>query len=296
MKKTSSIDRVVGNLSDFKKAMILHKYAAIFNKQNNAEMHRDSRSKTRDQLQIIREVNTATNALRRKYGLEDFDVPENNVHIIKEEVWGLPSADWLFSPEQQCVFVKETTGNIRFAANVFRGMVQFKSYGAVQKTGPDTTIPYRTGFVMLPRSDVAIRCGLKYFQELNDAVVEELTVRYIQNQSENPLFKKEGLAFFPPKAEREALLRGVERTARKSFFNDLPKDDKPIDMGDALREVAARKDAVLDAFISPMFTGHLFALSRLLDKAHRTKGNLRKIATPDEYAHLKDDLRRLYVN
>ncbi len=315
--KTSSIEHVVGNLSDEEKLAILGEKEKLFKRQSNVRLDMDTLSKTMDQLAIIKQVNEATNATRQKYGLEDFDVSEENIHVIRKETWRGTKTDELFIPKTQSIFVKETSRNTRFAVSVFRAMVQFKSYGAVQKTDTGKIAEYRRGFIMWPRSRTEIleNDGLKYFQELNDAVVEELTLRYFASQGENPLFKKEleethqtkasakelgkqalldvydirripksndfHLASFTHAAERKALLTNISGSAWKSFFDDaFAGGIIPLDTDNMLDIVFERKAAIFDMFVRPMFTGHLFELSRFIDKTVRSKGNLRKIATP----------------
>lgn len=312
--KTSSIDHVVGKLSDAEKLQILAEQEKLFKRQNGVRLDLDPLSKTRDQLEIIKQVNEATNALRQRYGLEGFDVSEENVHIIKKEIWNGTKTDALFIPKTQSIFLKETSRNTRFAVNAFRAMVQFKSYGALQKlTDTGGITEYRRGFIMWPRSGA--NTYLKYFQELNDAVIEELTIRYFVSQVENPLFRKEieetrqtktdasgfseqalldvydmrysktkhfDLASFTHANERKALLKNVGELAWKSFFAEAFKGGVvPLNIDKMLNDITARKTAVLDMFICPMFTGNLFPLSRFIDKNAHSAGNLRKIATPD---------------
>lgn len=311
--KTSSIDKVVGNLSDAEKLAVLTETERIFKKQNTY-WELAPLSKTRDQLKIITEVNEATNAIRRKYGLEDFNIPEDNIHVIKKEKWGSLGANEFFVPETQSILLEETSRNTRFAVSLFRAMVQFKSYGAVQKTDTGEIIQYRRGFLLWPRSRTDSK--LKYFEELNDAVVEELTAIYFESQLENPLFKKEieetrqiktdteklgqetlldvydirrdsktkkfDSASFIHKKERMALRMTIGGSAWKSFFNDtFKKEVIPTDVSNMLNDVFARKIPIFHMFVAPLFTGHLFELSRFIDKTARGKGNLRKIATPD---------------
>lgn len=323
--KTSSIDKVVGNLSDKEKLAVLAEKERLFKRQNNVRLELESLSKTRDQLKIIEEVNEATNALRRKYGLVDFDVSEENVHIASRETWGDINHDGFFVPETQSILLKQTSRNTRFAVSTFRAMVQFKSYGALQKlTDTGEITQYRSGFVMWPRSRMEILShnpesgGLQYFQELNDAVVEELTVRYFESHLENPLFKKEleetrqtkahiegldnqtlldvydirripktnhfDLASFTHKAERKALLISIGGSAWKNFFDEVFKGGVvPLDVDNMLHDVSARKAPIFDMFIRPMFTGDLLELSRFINKTFG-KGEFRKLGAPNGYS------------
>lgn len=301
--KTSSIDRSVGNFSEPQRQALYVAYQKVFNGQNIARLNRASLSKTRDQLKIIAEANAATNALRRKYGLENFDVPPENIHIIKKEVWGAPSTpnvDIFFTPLIQSIFLKDTPRNIRFAKKVFASMIRFKSYGAVQKlTDSGEITDYRMGLWMCPRSRAKAVSGFAYFKELNDAIVETLAVRYIASQVGNILFKKElgetgelrkhakdlgkrefldediydiwnvkqnqfDIASLGNKAERAAL-----KTITDDIFWKNCKNDR-----------FPKKENVFDVFARAMFTGHLFELAHLMDGTFG-KGTLRKIARPD---------------
>lgn len=311
--KTSSIDKVVGKLSDEEKLAVLAEKEQLFKRQNETRLELSPLSKTRDQLKIIEEVNDATNAIRRKYGLGDFDVSEENVHIVAKETWGDVSPDEFFVPETQSILLKQTSRNTRFVVSTFRAMVQFKSYGALQKlTDTGEITEYRRGFIMWPRTHA--EGGMRYFEELNDAVVEELTLRYFVSQLENPLFKKEieetrrikthveelakktlldvydirsktnhfDVASFTHEAERKALLKNIGESAWKSYFDDaFAEGIAPLDIDNMLGMVFERKAAIFNMFVRPMFTGNLFELSRLIDRTVRSKGNLRKIATPD---------------
>lgn len=298
--KTSSIDRVVGNLSEAQRQKLCAAYQEVFNGQNIAVLNRASLSKTRDQLKIIAEANEATNVLRRKYGLADFDVPPENIHIIKKEVWGTERAATFFTPLTQSIFLEDTPRNIRFAEKVCASLIWFKSYGAVQRlSGSDELTDYRMGLWMRPRSPAKAFSGFAYFKELNDAIVATLSVRYIASQADNILFKKEmhetrelqkhakdlgkrefldediydiwnvkqnqfDIASFGNKAERAAL-----KTITDDIFWKNCKNDR-----------FPKKENVFDVFARAMFTGHLFELAHLMDETFG-KGTLRKIATSD---------------
>ncbi|MBI2120242.1 MAG: hypothetical protein HYT94_01300 [Parcubacteria group bacterium] len=299
--KTSSIDRVVGNLSRARKSAFLKGQAGIFHTQNIARLNRASLSKTRDQLKILAEVNTATNILRQKYGLEDFDVPSENVHIIKKETWDTLATDVFFMAETQNIFLKEEPRNIRFAKKIFRAMTQFKSYGAVQKLhdGNGRIAEYRMGLYMRPRSHAKMAAGVAYFQELNDAIVETLTRNYILSQSENPLFKKERDETH--EIQRYAKELGEQRFSDEDIYDirNSKQNEFEIASFTCKQERAAlkmivddifwknfgsgkfpKKDDIFTVFARAMFTGHLFELAHLMDKTFG-KGTLRKIATPE---------------
>lgn len=300
--KKSSIETVVG-VSDAEKTAILKSYTEIFNGQKNMpHLFASSRSKTGDELKILALVNEATNAMRRKCGLENFDVPPNNVHIIQKKFWDNPHTVFVFLPQAQNILLEETSRNIRFAARAFYAMTLFKSYGALQKlTDTGEIAEYRMGLTMRPRSFVEM-LSLKlrgYFEDVNDAIVAELTKRFIISEMENPLFKKDlnetrkiqkaakninefvfldedvydihyssatrefDREIFPYRAERAGLKNVItDERFSKQFGGDKEK----------------REEAVFHTFVRAMFTGHMFEFARMIKKAGKI--TFRALATP----------------
>jgi hypothetical protein len=179
-------------------------------------------------------------------------------------------------------------------------MVHFKSYGAVQKfTDTGETVEYRRGFIMWPRSHTDD--GIRYFEELNDGLVEELTMRWFRSQWENPLFKKELEGTHEICANNILNKKGflshevcdIWHIKKENRFDWMPFKhiSARLAIGDMRKAIflscdRATINGVLDILVRPMFTGHLFEISRIIDSTpnkdrHLTKGNLRKIATPD---------------
>src|SRR6266478_1125160 len=83
----SSFERVVGSVSDAEKENIRREFDDQFNDQAFESLVGKEREKTPEELRIIALANEITNKLRKEYGLDDFDVPAQNIHIIKEDEW-----------------------------------------------------------------------------------------------------------------------------------------------------------------------------------------------------------------
>lgn len=301
--KKSSIDQVVG-VSDDERTAILKRYAEIvFNGQKNMpRLFEKSRSKTGDELQILALANKATNAMRRKCGLENFDVPPDNVHIIQKKFWDNPYTALIFLPQAQNIILEETSRNIRFAERAFYAMTLFKSYGALQKlTDTGEIAEYRMGLRTKPRSRAKMSSlgPHGYFEDVNDAVVAELAKRFIVSEMENPLFKKDldetreiqkaakkigEFVFLDQEVydihylaatkefDREIFPYRAERAALKKICTDGRFSEQ---FGDDTEKM---EEAVFQVFVSAMFTGHMFEFARMIKKAGKI--TFRALATP----------------
>jgi hypothetical protein len=296
--KTSSVDRIVGNLSDEQKTRFLHLMQEIFKGQRGIpRLYAASRSKTKDQIKILAEVNAATNDLRWKYGLENFDVPNDNVHVIKKEFWDCPGISAIFIPRAQNIMMKETTRNIRFAERAFRAMAQFKSYGAFRKwNDADTITEYRRGLTLWSHSRAKIhrdnpkREIVTYFEDTNEAVVAELTKRYIVSQWENPLFTKElnetrEIQMVAARiGEREFLDEDVyDIVSKGTMLNGASFGHKAgrtaLGSKKFRNDRFGTKDETFDMLVRAMFTGHMFEITHLLSRAYG-RDSLRALAAP----------------
>lgn len=196
MEKFSSFERVVGNIPQENKEKMIKKMEGEFQNQEFEGLEGKELKKTPEQVQIISLANEFTNEIRIKYGLDYFDIPEKNIHIIKNKDW----EDWkendqsrkgllaVYVPEKQTIGIGEDPNNIIFLSKVFHELLHFKSYGALQRTMGENSkfTNYRTGFTVKERNGEKI-----YFESLNEAITEELTKRFTNKLYFNPLFSKE---------------------------------------------------------------------------------------------------------
>lgn len=191
--KKSSFERVIGAIPDAEKEKILKYKEERFDDQLFEELEGKEREKTPEELQIIDLANKMTNEIRKTYGLEDFDIPAKNIHIIKEgKWWRQDNVGATYKSDLQGVAMHEEPVRLAFAERVFHEMVHFKSYNALQitKSEKSEVDEYRVGLT------VSTRDGKKmFFSNLNEAVTEEMVKRYVlknvQALSENPLFSRE---------------------------------------------------------------------------------------------------------
>jgi hypothetical protein len=304
MEKSSSLDRVVGNVSEEEKQKIFEKRRKMFETTNIEKIHDLEKEKTPKEQQILLEVNAATNELRKKYGLPDFNIPEGNMHLIRKEEWATQGDVGVSLPEMERVLFRERERGIHLALTAHHEEVHFKTFNAVQRlTDCDEIEKYRGGLRITPRSRAKINSlpngdPLSYFADLNEAVTEELSRQYIMNQVGNPLFKED---FDETKRLREELLkRGIykpllnpdiyslyQNTGDDTIYSEsfgYPAERLALyqirnQIFQENRDTFKNTEEVLDVFARAMFTGHMMELSHLMEKTFG-KGTMRAMGTP----------------
>lgn len=187
MKEHSSIERIFGkNLTEENKSEIQKSYENTFRNQNFEDLKDIEVEKTPEQVEIISLANKVTNEIRNQYRLSDFNIPLENIHIIKADKWQ-SKGEAFFVANNQAIAAKETSIRTQFAKRVIHEMIHFKSYGAAHVREKDRVLDdYRCGLTVHARED-----GELYLGNLNEAVTEELTKRALLKEIGNDLFQKE---------------------------------------------------------------------------------------------------------
>ncbi len=299
MEKFSSLDRIVGKVSEEEKIAIFNKRQKRFETKDIEGIKTLEKEKTPEELKILLEVNEATNELRRKYGLTDFNIPEENMHLIRKEEWKTEGEIAVSLPEMERILLRERERRIQFAQSAFHEETHLKSYNALQKMSDcDKVEKYRHGLRIFPRSQEKLDSIPEgYFHDLNEGVTEELTRRYIMSQVDNPLYSdefaetKELREFAKKNGMRELLDEEIfslyrvpgsneiraEKFAYKNFRVALYQIRKTL--AEKHPDKFKNSDEVLDVFARAMFTGKMFELSSLMEETFG-KGTMRAIGTP----------------
>jgi len=303
MEKFSSLDHVVGNITEEEKNEIFEKRKKMFETTDIEGLKKIEREKTPEEKEVLLEINEATNKLRQKYGLEDFTIPEGNMHIIRKNEWASQGETAVALPDLECVLIHEPERKIHFSKTAFHEMVHMKSYNAVQKlTDCNEITAYRSGLMIFPRSQEKMKSApgggnLDYFRDMNEAVTEELARRYVMSQIDNPLYRDDfsetrQLREIARQNEMKAFLDEevfslynvpgtdeihAEKFGYKNFRTALYQIRKTI--AEKYPEKFKSSEEVLDVFARAMFTGHMFELSNLMEETFG-KGTMRAIGTP----------------
>lgn len=289
MKEFFPVKRVVGG-SEEEKEEVRGLLAERFREQKHPKLVEGERKKTDIERAIIVRANEVTNSLCERYGLAGFDVPEKNLHIIREKEWKHDETQGMYEDIELGIVMRENPTRLGTAAIMFHELVHMKSYAAVTKEGEDPE-SYRLGLEIHIGDDPRA----PHFRMLNEAVTEELTRRFIGEQREHPLFKDEIDAHlksaqavrarmgdeayaerYPsgtfmshvvfvgkkPMIEPQTIVYERQRRALAALIDKLYKAN-PEDFKD--------RDEVFDLFAKAMFSGQMLPLGRLIEKSFGKK-------------------------
>ncbi len=298
--RKSSVDRVVGKVSEAKKESLIKRQEKRFKNYVRLnfysmieEFFQHEIEKSSEEIDIISLANYATNEVLKKYQLDEFDIPPRNIHLmvpgILDELKGLFSKKSTeFTGHQYPLgeFIKidkprsygSKTPKLHLAE-----MIHAKSHNAMQitnsevnKSDEDLGSLYRSGLRVISRDGKN-----HYFTNLNEAVTETLTQTFLEgiidDSDNNPIFSQEIKKFeqqkqefnfsYPEQREILRVLIGKIYVGHEDF--EVPGD-------------------VFDIFAKATMTGNILPLGRLIDGVFG-KGTFRRIGELDKnIKELKD--------
>jgi len=217
----------------------------------------EERKKTPEELEIIKLANEETNILRKRFGLPDLNIPLENIYIIPREVpWpDRIDCDNFYAQLGQHIVIRDSeseqlrSSKLVFSEKLLHEMIHFKSYNSVKTLENYPAFgSYRIGLNTYTRADAAD----SYFNHLNDAVVEELTIQIMEKLMAQPAFKSE-----------------VEKTneLKNQFARSRSVEDDPIIRGEEFYITTGPNDLVVSASFAKDEERKI--LYRLIDKIHQ---------------------------
>jgi len=290
MEKFSSIDRVVGDVSEGVKEKITEIAEQKFEKQDRPEFEGKEREKTPEEMKMVQLANFATNEILEKYHLEYVHTPPENIHIMRKGLWKNfeEGTRGHFYPLQQMIALEESPVKCDTMLSMIHEMIHFKSYTALQVSEKTKkTDLYRIGLQVTDRNT-----EYEYFRSLNEAITEDIakeicldlfanqhmfdeeweetqnTIRhYLKLTPSNKprlntpdvFYMKKGESSIEEKNQYEikAFSYSVERQALHLLINTLYERN---------RDQFEEKSEVRGLFIEAMLTGNLLSLGKLIDK------------------------------
>ncbi len=235
--KGSSIDRIVGRKSDEPKS---DKRAGLettknrFQNQEFPELKGLEREKTPEEAELCLFVNSITNKIRASFGLTPFDIPPENIHVIKNERWaesaGHEDSSTVHRQDLQGIVTRDSGALLPFARRVLHDMLHMQLYNAMQypmSAGNETLASYRIGLSAFSRDGTQ-----RFFKGLNEAITEGLTIRAEKELFEHPLLKE---------AVRQTNIIRTKNPNMRSFKNDALSDENVY-----WAEIRGRKATAID--------------------------------------------------
>lgn len=288
-----SIDRFVGGTKKDQKE-VKKQMDRRFREQDYDALKPLEREKTEFEKEAIRIVNEATDALRERYGLSAYEVPEKNIHIIRDtpesrKELGQESAHGKFSEMKQTIVSMEQGTRMGTLHGLFHEMVHFKSYASIDVYPDEKAIAGR-------RMGLAARDSERNrhdFVPLNEAVTEELTKRFIRGQEEAHAADADvknlrtARARYPEEVVEDAYSvtvqgrteKGGTRLAFTGFGYKEERKALNLLIG-KLKERNPEKfrddEECFDMFAGAMLNGHLLELARAIEGSFG-KGKFREL-------------------
>lgn len=193
--RVSSVDKVIARTSEEKKEAEEY-FAENFSDQKTEKVKEIKKSE--EQIKIIDFINNETNKLLESYGVEKFDVSSENIHILSKEDYrrffskpnGKRTGYGFYHPLAQTVVIDQSKifPKTAFTHILFHELLHFKSHQIASVAG-DSDGKYD---LQQRGLGIFLNNGKDYFVNLDEAIIEELTIMNQKNVINNhPDFRKE---------------------------------------------------------------------------------------------------------
>lgn len=188
MERFSSIHKVSGG-NEEQQQETLKTYEEEF---STIKLFTDTeREKTPEEVEIIDGVIRELNDFLSTYGVKPLTLTANHTHIFSESKMSeetkeyiknkYPNVGGYYKQNRQHVVLHEwgSLTPLHFAGQLAHELIHFLSYNSVIiKEGDEKPKIHRIGLAVQPSTENTPQIGLKYFDQLNEAVTEELVIRF----------------------------------------------------------------------------------------------------------------------
>ncbi len=275
--------------------------------------------KTFEHVEMLMLVNKEMAALRHAYGLDPYQVSPRYVHYVEElpasmreeknqdESLEMKACNGVqaagYNGGEQRIVITQRGSRISVLASTFHEVLHANSYNSMDLEAKDADLflsTRRTGLGSDSRGSDGIL--LRHFQDLNEAVTEELTVRFVHRMAEtDPSTRsayrelEQSLLASGCDSEQAARVSASElhsiktvqtESGEKEFvmsYFGYPNERQALNLlVDKLFEKNARdyadREKVFDLFVKAALHGSLLDLARLIEKTFG-QGAFRKIGS-----------------
>ncbi len=252
-------------------------------------------AKTPFEHTVITEADSLINSLREKYGLETFNVPKGNIHILPPELYreisGNADSKGVHEAFRQLVLINAGQVKKKFTSEAqtllhelfhLKGFVSFDAKSDKKFKQRRVGLMVHEGYSKLAKDEF-----YSSFEGLNEAVVQEMTqrnVREILEKSSDPEVKKE-LEWLDSDEATEL--------KKKILKNAVPEQDEVESLGEIqwiendgkyavntyrthtrllrylAKEIGSDQDKdpeeIIDLFFKAHFTGNLLEIARIVE-------------------------------
>ena len=165
----------------------------------------EEREKTPEEKEIINAVITELNDFLSKYDAKPLNLKDTHIHILDKSKMSEKSIDYFekycqtssgyYQQENQDVIVLgwKIISPLELARVISHELIHFLSFNSVviDKKNKDGFTLHRVGLAVQPQHEEIQPSGPKYFNEINEAVTEELVKRFYDRLKNIPLLTEE---------------------------------------------------------------------------------------------------------
>lgn len=303
---------VVGKIDDKLKDEIkqdnhdnLHKHLEHLTNDQRVEVMEHECPKSTEELVCVDLANQETNRLLKLAGIEPYDFPASNIHIMDkhfiEEQYGSDFETGRAYAEGQSIVLNEDDvrkSRLSFASIVFHEMFHVKSLfvqHAVRKQKDDNTfntkiVTYRKGLLVCSPQQKQADDHI-HFAGLNEAVTANAEKLFFAKLLDDPYFADERKKLFSEEsvAFKKELFENKGITEDEIIFVDVENDHDYMRIGycnqrevldyvcrEIAHDMSVSEDEVFNKFVKSQFTGHLVELGNMIEKSFG-KGSFRRL-------------------
>jgi hypothetical protein len=295
--RLSGIERVIVERRLQKHApILLERYAQLFANPSIEKGFAVERPLTEREQKLVSLVSRAANDFAKKYGGRELKIASRHVAVVPENNGEMSEdATGEYFPHRQNFLTHAPVSELDFVISIFHEMIHFLSYQVVQMTLEEKSRikMYRTGFTLGDRTGAHT-----YFANLDEAIVEELTKRFLNTVAERldarlRQEKKEIQDFVESgeldSFEGDEVVAVTENEDGENYtVTSLGYEDERAVLStliDKLYKANAGRfshpDEIFDLFAQSIFTGHILDIARLVENTFG-KGTFRKLGELDQ--------------
>jgi len=303
--------RIVGRASEEKKKQIqsqmdnfLNDSNAYFDRRQIEKFKANERKKSKEEISFIDFANRETSLLMREAGLDPFNIPSENLHIISKSLYKKVSNKEIgpaFSlPEIRTIILNQSSlknNPLKMASSILHEMLHAKAYISVESHNDGQTTS---------RFGLSVRSAQKedkegnkheHFLGLHEAIVSETEkrlnkklldlpeLRKYKNWLESEEAKKIKEEVIKEKNIKEEDIFWCEKDTKKCKVFPYPKQRKTFnyvceEIQKQFPERFQDEEAVYKVFLNAHFTGRLLDLAHLVEDTFG-KGSFRVLGNMD---------------
>ena len=327
-----SIDKIISGTKEEKKKEEDF-FSEKFSNPKIEKIERLELKKSAEQIEMINLVNDETNKLLEEYGLEKFDIDPDNIHLLDENAYENfrenrknkeNKGSAVFKILNQSIIINQDVSFSKtlFVHRLFHEMIHFKSRQEIH-ISKDKKVVGKVGILINPKLelDADIKKEDEYFNNLCEAITEELSVRFQKNVIRNhPDFEEENqlIKEYIEKRKLDGVNLNIDEilaVLKKTFYSSNKKEKTKFypqrasykkqrvilnvlvdKLYNKNQDKFEDREEVFDLFAKSVFTGNIVSKGswgRLVDETFGS-GTLQKIAERDyNPEELKDFIENL---